>query len=327
MFWQEELWQVLTEDFHLKPRLLEQYDTVYRLYTAEGTYAIKEIKYPEEEFAYIFAATEHLRSNGFSHINYMLLNEAGKASFQLGEKRYFIAPWLPGRQLDYTIKEDVTVAATTLAQMHGAAAGFLPPYYKGRIKWGELIENFRTKLAQMDGWRQAFTDTVFCQDYRAALDEMIGLGQEVVQSLVPVYGDFNRMEERWGGFCHHDYAPHNIVLSPDGVGQIIDFDYCISDTGCHDLASLMCRVLKKNEFQEDLAYGAWQEYQKERLLPKGAKEVSLAFMLFPQEFWQCGFTYFVEQNRPEAKMEKRLQGVLDASAAKNAAIRSLAKWL
>lgn len=327
MSWQEELWQILTANYHLEPRLLEQYDTVYRLYGADGTYAIKEVKYPQEEFAYIFAATEHLRSNGFAHINYMLLNEAGKASFQLGEKRYFIAPWLPGRQLDYADKDDVTVAAHTLGQMHGAAAGFVPPYYKGRIKWGELIDNFQSKLGQMEGWRNCLTDTAFCRDYQSALDEMIALGRAVVANLIPVYGDFNRIEERWGGFCHHDYAPHNIVLSPDGVGQIIDFDYCISDTGCHDLASLMCRVLKKNDFQEELAFLAWQEYQQERLLAKGAKEVAVAFMLFPQEFWQCGFTYFVERNRPEAKMEKRLQGVLEMSGAKSAAINSLAKWL
>ena len=59
MSWQEELWQVLTADYHLEPRLLEQYDTVYRLYAADGIYAIKEVKYPKEEFAYIFSATEH----------------------------------------------------------------------------------------------------------------------------------------------------------------------------------------------------------------------------------------------------------------------------
>lgn len=327
MSWQEELWQVLTAEYHLEPRLLEQYDTVYRLYSADGTYAIKEVKYPKEEFAYIFAATEHLRSNGFSHINYMLLNNQGTPYFTLGEKSYFIAPWLPGRQLDYTSKDDVIVAAHTLAQMHGAAAGFTPPYYKGRIKWGELIENFQTKLSQMENWRKHLTDTTFCRDYQSALDQMIVLGKEVVQRLIPVYGDFNRVEERWSGFCHHDYAPHNIVLSPDGVGQIIDFDYCISDTGCHDLASLMCRVMKKNEFQQDLAYAAWRAYQQERLLAKGAKEVAVAFMLFPQEFWQCGFTYFVERNRPESKMEKRLQNVLEMSEAKSAAIANLAKWL
>lgn len=327
MSWQEELWQVLTADYHLEPRLLEQYDTVYRLYAADGTYAIKEVKYPKEEFNYIFAATEHLLANGFSHINYMLLNDKGTPYFTLEDKRYFIAPWLPGRQLDYTDKDDVSAAALTLAKMHGAAAGFCPPYYKGRMKWGELIQNFTTKLEQMESWQNQFTDTAFCREYAKSLPEMITLGKEVLTLLAPVYGAFNRREEQWGGFCHHDYAPHNIVLSPDGVGQIIDFDYCISDTGCHDLASLMCRVMKKNDFGQDLSYLAWQEYQKERLLPLGAKEVVEAFMLFPQEFWQCGFTYFVEQNRPEAKMEKRLQGVLETGDAKAEAIRSLAKWM
>ncbi len=327
MSWQEELWQVLTTDYHLEPRLLEQYDTVYRLYTANGIYAIKEVKYPKEEFAYIFAATEHLRANGFSHINYMLLNVEGTPCFTLGEKKYFIAPWLPGRQLDYTVQSDVVAAATTLGKLHGASTGFTPPYFKGRVKWGELIENFKTKLTQMESWQTRFTGTAFSREYAKALPEMMALGREVLTRLTPVYGDFNRAEEQWSGFCHHDYAPHNIVLSPEGVGQVIDFDYCISDTAVHDLASLMCRIMKKNEFREDLSLLAWQEYQKERLLPKGAKEVTVAFLLFPQEFWQCGFTYFVEQNRPETKMEKRLQGVLETAAAKEKAVRNLAKWI
>lgn len=328
--WQEGLWQILTEEYQLEPRLLEQYDTVYRLYAADGIYAIKEVAYPPEEFAYIYGATNHLRENGFIHLNYMILNKQGKPDFLLEGKRYFIAPWLPGRQLDYTLKDDVLVAAATLGQMHCAAGGFCPPYYKGRIKWGELIQNFETKLAQMETWNASVSETAFGTAYQKALAEARAEGEAALETLAPVYGEFNKREEQWGGFCHHDYAPHNIVLSPDGVGQIIDFDYCLSDTACHDLASLMLRVLKKNEYSDhgqELALFAWQAYQKERLLSPGAKEVALGFMLFPQEFWQCGFTYFVEQNRPEARMEKRLLGVLESREAKMAAVHQMKHWM
>lgn len=327
MSWQEELWRVLTQDYHLQPRLLEKYDTVYRLYAADGIYAIKEVKYPPEEFAYIFRATEHLLENGFPYINYMLLNTQGLPYFSIEDKKYFIAPWLPGRQLDYTNGHDVEIAALSLAKMHCAAAGFCPPFYKGRIKWGELIQNFSRKLEEITVWKAQCPETLFGENFQKEAAQAVEDGKKALALLEPVYSALNRAEEQWSGFCHHDYASHNIVLSPEGVGQIIDFDYCISDTGCHDLASLMARVLRKNEYQEELAFLAWQQYQKERILPLGAKETVLAFMLFPQDFWQCGFTYFVEKNRPETRMEKRLQGVLETRDGKVAAIQHLAEWM
>lgn len=46
------------------------------------------------------------------------------------------------------------------------------------------------------------------------------------------------------GFCHHDYAHHNILVDDKNELNIIDFDYCILDSHLHDLASLLIRAMK-----------------------------------------------------------------------------------
>ena len=50
------------------------------------------------------------------------------------------------------------------------------------------------------------------------------------------------------GFCHHDYAHHNVLIEKSGGVNIIDFDYCILDTHLHDLSSLLIRRMKNGKW-------------------------------------------------------------------------------
>jgi hypothetical protein len=61
--------------FPIKPLKIEQYKLVFRVTAAEGIFALKEIKYPENEFRFIYAAMEHLVSHGFTRINKMILTK------------------------------------------------------------------------------------------------------------------------------------------------------------------------------------------------------------------------------------------------------------
>ena len=59
------------------------------------------------------------------------------------------------------------------------------------------------------------------------------------------------------GFCHHDTANHNFLITSELKIYLIDFDYCIFDTYLHDLGSIIIRNLK---------YGNWKLEKMEYIL-------------------------------------------------------------
>lgn len=98
-----------------------------------------------------------------------------------------------------------------------------------------------------------------------------------------------------GGFCHHDYANHNVLIDDKGEVNIIDFDYCMMDTYLHDLSSLIIRVLKNGKWKLDSANFIINVYSSINNVKEEDIPIMAGFMEFPQNYWQIGIQYYWEK--------------------------------
>ena len=96
------------------------------------------------------------------------------------------------------------------------------------------------------------------------------------------------------GFCHHDYAHHNILVDTSGKLNIIDFDYCILDSHLHDLSSLLIRSMKDGKWDSRKADFIFYSYEKEIEIEDDELPIMREFMRFPQAFWQIGIQAYWE---------------------------------
>ena len=97
------------------------------------------------------------------------------------------------------------------------------------------------------------------------------------------------------GFCHHDYAHHNVLINNNGDINIIDFDYCILDSYLHDLSSLLIRRMKYNKWELTNAKEILDAYMETHKLEQDDIPIMAAFMEFPQDYWQRGIQYYWEE--------------------------------
>ncbi|MGM9973142.1 MAG: phosphotransferase, partial [Clostridiaceae bacterium] len=98
-----------------------------------------------------------------------------------------------------------------------------------------------------------------------------------------------------GGFCHHDFAHHNILIVDQGKVKIIDFDYCILDSNLHDLSSLLLRAMKNGRWEIEKSELILNSYGEEKTIRQEQIPIMAAFMEFPQDYWQIGIQYYWEQ--------------------------------
>ena len=103
------------------------------------------------------------------------------------------------------------------------------------------------------------------------------------------------IEVKKRGFCHHDFAHHNILIDKDQQINIIDFDYCILDTHIHDLASLLIRAMKDGKWSDKTGDLIINSYQETLEVTDEELKIMKYFIMFPQSFWQIGLQYYWEQ--------------------------------
>lgn len=141
--------------------------------------------------------------------------------------------------------------------------------------------------------------------------------------LQPIYGEINMIAQQESGFCHHDLCCHNLLLPTTGEVNFIDFDYCISDSFCHDIASLLKRILKANTWQTPLVYQVLAAYESIRPLSDIEKQAIAGWLLFPQDFWQAGFAYYIEGWVPREKIARRLHLWIEQQVLRKEAYQEL----
>lgn len=298
--------------FPIKPLKIEQYKLVFRVTAAEGIFALKEIKYPENEFRFIYAAMEHLVSHGFTRINKMMLTKNYYPFSEFKGRKFGLSKWIQGREADYSQKWDLNIAARTLADLHKSSKDFNPPPFEGRIKWGTWPVSMKGKMEELLDFKKSVQrksrKSFFDQVFLAHVDYYVGECETALEYLARgAYEKVNSHDAQKQYFCHHDYAYHNVIIDEKGKGNVIDFDYCISDIRCHDIGSLMLRVLKKGEWNYKKAMYALKSYDHKRRVSSKETEVIKALLRFPQDFWQVAFAYYVERNQPRDRLERKIK--------------------
>ena len=302
------------------------YRNVWQLKTSEGTKCLKKVRYSREDAFFIFLATENLLTNGFKRFNRFVLAKTGEPYMYLEDELYVLSDWISGRQSDYTDPQALQITIKTLMDMQRASLGFQPPSLsKQRIKWGYWIDNFSERYQELKKFKKLASclETFFDELFYIHAEKHIEEAEEAIALLEKsAYYRLVEEEEGLNGFCHHDFAYHNVLIN-NGEGYLIDFDYLICDLRCHDTASFMMRAIKDNSWQTKYAKTILEEYDRHAGLRKGEAELIAAFLKFPQDFWQAGYTYYVEKNRPLERMGKRLKNCITSMDLRSKCLEEL----
>lgn len=297
----EELKKLIEESYGLKVIELEKIKNVYKVRTFEGDYCLKVIKYNFPHFYFILSAIKHLQDNGFDRVPEIIKRIDGADYISFEGCNAYLTKWINARECNYDNPIDVSKAAVKLAQLHNKSEGFIvTENMQPRVYWYEWIKHFTERRGEILDFRKRILEkekkSEFDSLYLKAMNEELERADKAVQNLKESrYIEKVDREIVKKGFCHHDYAHHNVLIEDNGNINIIDFDYCILDINIHDLSSLLLRKLKNGKWSIEDAIFIMDSYSKERIVEKRDIPIMAAFMEFPQDYWQVGIQYYWEK--------------------------------
>lgn len=303
----EEIINIISENYNLRVKSIEKIKNVYKVEAEEGWYCTKVIKYPFPHFYFILSAILHLQRRGFSTIPDIIKTIKGEYYIKIKEKFAYITEWIPGRVSNFDNPIELSMAARKLKELHKCSENFtINENMKPRIGWFSWIQVFDTRKNEILDFQHRISQKAYKSEfdklYLKVMPEEIDRAERSIKALASSnYRDLMYREILKRGFCHHDYANHNILIDRDNRINLIDFDYCILDTHLHDLSSLLIRAMKNGKWNGNKAEKILLDYSMGEEIGRDERILMREFIRFPQGFWQLGIQMYWEQQPWEDK--------------------------
>lgn len=308
---------------------------VVRLDTDQGPVCLKRSESSEGKFHFIHEAIEHLSNKGFGRVARVVADSEGSLYFRRHRGIYYLTNWIDGDEISFHSVGDAVDAARTLGIFHEASKGF-EPSENARIKyrWEKWPGKLRTRLQGLKrfktiaGTRQVPTD--FDRLLLRYVDYFYNQGLQALDLLARCnYSALITAAQNQRFFAHHDYTYHNLIRSRgDGSLYIIDFEYCTFDLKSYDLSKLIMKVLKRHNWDFDLARQILDAYREGTDLSHDEYPVMSAFFYFPQRVWRATDRYYYEKRDwPESKFLEKLETEVEHIESRVAFLRRWNKWV
>lgn len=325
--------KIVEERYGINAISMEKIKNVYRICDEKNKYCLKVIKYELPHFLFILGTINHLHCNGFKSVPSVLETVDGDQYISMDTKYAYLTPWIEARECNYDNPLDIEKAAVTLANLHTSSRGFeLENYMRPRIGWFKWFENYRTRKDEILDFKKRIEEkdekTEFDMLYLEHIDEEIDRCNSALEHLgdSDYYMKMTR-EIRFRGFCHHDFAHHNVLIGANNNVSIIDFDYTILDTHLHDLSSLLIRRMKNGKWDIENTRLILDSYDSVYMIEPNDIPIMAAFMEFPQDFWQVGIQYYWEkQPWGEEFFLKKIERILEDNEEKQDFIDEFASY-
>lgn len=297
----EKLKKSIESNYNIEIQSIEKVKNSYRLETEKGNYAIKIIKYDFPHFYFILSAIKHLQRNHFNKIPNILTNKDGSDYIQLENQYAYLTEWISSRVSNYNNPVELAAVSEKLGELHNCSLGFnINKSMRPRIGWYSWIKVFETRCDEILDFKKRIYQKAYKSEfdyiYLKNIEQEIKRGKRSIEGLKnSKYIELMDKEVMKRGFCHHDFAHHNILVDENGDFNIIDFDYCILDSHLHDLSSLLIRSMKDTKWSAEKANLILNSYCKSNNVYPEELKVIEEFIRFPQVFWQVGIQYYWEQ--------------------------------
>ncbi|OPJ63370.1 CotS family spore coat protein [Clostridium oryzae] len=293
--------QVVRDNYNINATSVEKIKNIYKVSDGQKNYCLKIIKYELAHFLFIIGTINYLIENNFKAVLPIIRTVDGRQYISIDNAYAYLYPWVEARKSNYDNPSDIKKAVNTLAFLHKKSNGFiLTENMMPRIGWFRWIDIFRTRTSEILDFKnrieQKPNKTDFDEMYMKHIEDELYRSELSIEHLSESDYYIKMMDEiRFHGFCHHDFANHNVLFDLNGEVRVIDFDYVILDSHLHDLASILIRTMKNGKWDIKNAEYILRCYSEVKRVESNDIPILAAFMEFPQDFWQVGIQYYWEK--------------------------------
>ena len=301
------------EPFGLRAKRVTRAYGAFICDTNRGVMLVKETTLPVEVLWFAHDVKEHLAYRGFGCTDRYQVSSDGQIQTEQSGEVYTVRRWMRAEEAKLTEKECALRMAALLGQMHGAAEGFEASQRSRRInrchEWPQLIYKDIRKLQSCGKMlRKNGRYTEFDLMVLDSLPEMIEQLMEAQKFfLSEVYVRLADRTDRMRIFGHGGYDDHTVLLGRE-QNMITDFEQSCYMIPVTDLAILLERAMRKNDWDEQLGWHMLEWYDRGHPMSSEEKKMVRALLMYPMRFCRlCGEAYQMKRNWMPISYKRKME--------------------
>lgn len=291
----QETEKQLSNSYGFEIKMLYNYKNSFIAETEFGKKIIKKMSISSERVLFIHGAKEHLHQNNFTNIDRYICTEEGMPYAIINGAFYTMTNLISGRECNFDLREDVVEASKTLAKLHKASKGYIPPPGSAkRSELGKLPKYYKKRLDEIKRAKKIAQREKGTVDYLILkyIDYFYEMGEDALNRIYTSKYDMlvekARNEKK---FCHRDYSYCNIICDDDKM-SVINFDYCSYELKMYDIANFLRRKMRKCDWDVDEAKVIMDSYCSIEPISKDEFLILYLMLQFPHKFWRVINKYY-----------------------------------
>lgn len=306
----------ILEPFGLRAKRVTKAYGAFICDTNQGVMLVKTAVEPEETLWFAHGAKEHLARQGFVWTDRYQMSRSELIWAEQGGEVYTVRSWLRAEEAELTDGACAVRMAAFLGRMHRAARGY-EGMEQGRgvnrcHEWPQWIYKNSRKLQNYGKMlRKNGRYTEFDLMVLDCLPEHI---EQALEAQAFFLGeDYVRLAERADrerAFGHGHYSDHTVLLGRS-QSLITDFEQTCYMIPVVDLAGLLERAMRKNEWEVRLGVQMVEAYDRWCPMSAEEKQMLYALMLYPRRLCElCGEAYHIKRSWMPVSYKRKLEELM-----------------
>ncbi len=306
----------ILEPFGLRAKRVTRAYGAFICDTNQGVKLVKTVTEPEEVLLFAHGVKEHLARQGFAGTDRYQLSQNGTICEESGGERYTVRSWLHAEEAELTNEDCAVHMACLLGRMHQAAGEYETPVQNSGnnrcYEWPQKIYKSNRKL-------QTYSKMLRKNGRYTEFDLMVleCLPSHIEQALAAQefflgkeYTQLAERADRKRAFGHGRYTEHTVLIGR-GQSLITDFEQSCYMIPVIDMALLLERAMRKNEWREQIGVKMLEGYDRWCPMGREEKHMVYALMLYPRRLYElCSEAYHMKRSWMPISYNRKLEELL-----------------
>ncbi|KEF39478.1 spore coat protein YsxE [Schinkia azotoformans MEV2011] len=266
----EPYFRILTK-YRLEPDFIEDYGKIKKVYTKQGIFALKEVRYSEEQRNRFMQAVNRLHDKGYRHVVPIYLSSDGRhlQSDNSSGCEFYLMPWIDNGQVraDQRFVDLMREAARIhkVTEVTGKANhSYFQHFYeksianidKRKLDYERFIEKSEQKI-----YMSPF-ELLYCTHFV----QLMRMEDFVLNTLVDWYEATKEKNKDRISICHGNLSPNHILYDERGYSYLFNFDRTFRASPIYDLLDFFRKALYRYPQKAAEAVGWYKEYSQNHQL-------------------------------------------------------------
>lgn len=296
--------QKILNMYNLNIITVEKVRSVYKIYTDNGLFCLKEASNNRKKAMKSIKIIEHLKSQGFNNIANPYPSSIGSYFVKTKDSAYYLTDWIDAEEVNFSDNQHIIESSKLLAEFHKYAKGFKADDIKITNQIGKWPTIFSNKINFLNDIKEKLSLNQYIEDfdimYQNSIDYFINEAQFSLHMLKhSEYESICKHYNKEQQICHNSFYYQNILVDKNNKYYLIDLESCVYDFPFRDIGKLIMRILDKKEnlWNFQLCKDILNAYNSVKTIEENEYKAILPLIIFPYKFYKIGQKKYIKKKR------------------------------